>query len=65
MRTPEAEFTVKSHPFNKKYEYNHFFAGECHGEKEVNTTGFLTQVQQGYQLFEESQVYILASHEKK
>jgi hypothetical protein len=65
MRTPEAEFAVKSQPFNKKYEYNLFFAGECHGGKEVNTTGFLTRVQQGYQLFKEGQVYILASHGKK
>jgi hypothetical protein len=65
LRTPEAEFAVKLHPFNKKYEYNLFFAGKCHGGKEVNTTGFLMRVQQGYQLFEDSQVYILAGHGKK
>jgi hypothetical protein len=51
MRTSEAEFAVKSQPFNKKCEYNLFVTGECHGWKEVNTTGFLMRVQQGYQLF--------------
>jgi hypothetical protein len=66
MRTSEAEFSVKSQPFNKKCEYNIFVAGECHGWKEFNTTGFfLMRVQQGYQLFKESQVYILAGRGKK
>jgi len=58
MRTPEAEFAVKSQPFSTKCEYDLFVTGECHGWKEVNTTGFLMRLQQGYQLFEESQVYI-------
>jgi len=65
MRTFEAEFAVKSQPFNKKCEYNLFVTGECHGWKEFNTTCFLMQVQQGYQLFKESQVYILTGYGKK
>jgi hypothetical protein len=40
MRTPEAEFAVKSQPFSTKCEYNLFVTGECRGWKEVNTTGF-------------------------
>jgi hypothetical protein len=65
MRTPEAELALKSQPLNKKWEYIILVAVECHGWKDVHTTGFLMREQQGYQLFKESQVYILAGHGKK
>jgi hypothetical protein len=66
MRTPEAEFAVKSQPFNKNYEYNLFFARECHGWKEVNTAGYLMRVQQGYQLFKEGKyIFLLVTGKSK
>jgi hypothetical protein len=65
MRTPEEKLALESQSLNKIWEYILFVAGECHGWKEVHTTGLLMREQQGYQLFKESQVCILAGHGKK